>query len=75
MAIYPLGGEWIDTCAGDGVMWYRTLPVDKRIVFKAEVYPVLFGITWESFSYIFSMRDRIEFAHAKLKKEGILTGA
>lgn len=51
--------------------WYKTLDIDTKINMKG-CFELLCGVKWESLSFMFSMRERIEIMFNKLKIEGLL---
>lgn len=50
--------------------WYKKLSIHQKIAFK-EVYHWFCGITWEQMTSVgFSLKEKIELGHEKLKLEG-----
>lgn len=51
--------------------WYLTLDLHARINAKT-CFGLLCGVEWESLTFMFSMRERINILYYKLQMEGIV---
>jgi len=51
--------------------WWKTLTIHQKINAK-ECFELLCGEKWESLSFMFSIRERVEIMYNKLEIEGLL---
>lgn len=49
--------------------WYKQLGVHQRIALK-ELSSNICGVSWDTLSLLFTLRERIELLYGKLKVEG-----
>ena len=51
--------------------WYKSLDINTRINVK-DCFKLLTGVRFEELSFMFSLKERIEIMHDKLKIEGLI---
>ena len=61
----------LDTHEGKGLKWYKSLPLNNRINIK-DAFVLLCGIDFQSISFLFTLRQRIELIYGKLVQEKII---
>lgn len=53
----------------ESLNWYKGLDLNQKINLK-EIFVLLCGLEWSAIAFIIPLRQRIDLAYNKLKKEG-----